>query len=803
MTLDIHHRSQEALDWADLLALVSGNCGLTATVSWLSGREHRAGVLLADTAEESQRRFQVVSEIWRLLDDGEQVPVAGVRDCREELRLIEQGANLELHQWVSVANAVGTLQDLHKWLVNHFDVAPSLMDELQSARVDPVVVDTLRSSFDESGELSENYYPSLGRLREKCIQVKRAMDEEVRRLMQDERITRHLQEEYVTERNGRIVFPMKTSYQRKIGIAHASSRSGETIFVEPISLLPLSNALQETEFAIEQEIRTILRRLLLLVRPHVPATRALFYGAVRLDLRKALATLGRQWSAICPEVSNDGIVELQNMRHPLLIDKTKVVGNDFVLSPTQPAIVFSGPNAGGKTIALKSIGIAAWMVKLGLPIPADHARVDFFDCILADVGDAQTVQEGLSSFSAHLLLMNEVMERADRSTLVLLDEIGMGTDPAQGAALAQAIIEQLLTQGSKLVVTTHFTRLKAFASTDKRCAMAAMHIVNGVPTHRLQWGEVGESEALSLAERMNLPEFLILRARNLLHNGERQLAELIHQLESQRKELDSKTEEVEFIRSEIQRQKDVLERKNRVWDERKERLEEKLKQDTRAELKSVEYRANQLLKKIREGKSLKEATKQATALKALRTQLTPEKPKPDPIDEDVVLQVGDSVHVILMDALGKVQSLNGEKMEVSVNGMVMRVTRSDVALPPPTHGGHPIAQKKLNKQKRKRQQKSRGQKTHTPPTEITVIRSTHNTCDLRGVRVEEAFIQLEMYFDDMVLKGRKRVFILHGHGTGALRSGIRGWIGSSQYVSSWRPAKTDEGGDAFTIVELK
>ena len=193
--------------------------------------------------------------------------------------------------------------------------------------------------------------------------------------MQDDSITRHLQENYVTERNGRIVFPMKTSYQRKIGIAHASSRSGETIFVEPISLLPLSNALQETEFAIEQEIRNILRKLLLVVRPHVSDLRQLFYGAVRLDLRKATAVLGRNWNAVIPEVDKVGIVQLRNMRHPLLIDKTKVVGNDFVLSTDQPAIVFSGPNAGGKTIALKSIGLAAWMVKLGMPISADYARV--------------------------------------------------------------------------------------------------------------------------------------------------------------------------------------------------------------------------------------------------------------------------------------------------------------------------------------------------------------------------------------------------------------------------------------------
>ena len=811
MNLDLHHRSQQTLDWGDLLDLVAAHCTHSATISWLEGLEKNAGMLIADTAEECVRRFELVDEIWRLMDEGENVPVAMVRDCREEWRLIEQGATLDLHQWVRVADSAVTLQDLHKWLVNHFEVAPGLMGEFRGARVDPVVVDTLRQSFDEAGQLNESYYPSLGRLREKYTRIKRSMDDEVRRLMQDDSITRHLQENYVTERNGRIVFPMKTSYQRKIGIAHASSRSGETIFVEPISLLPLSNALQETEFAIEQEIRSILRRLLLLVRPHVSSLRKMFYGAVRLDLRKAMAVLGRNWNAVIPDVTEDGVVELRDMRHPLLIDKTKVVGNDFVLSADKPAIVFSGPNAGGKTIALKSIGIAAWMAKLGMPIPAQYARIAFFAKILADVGDAQTVQEGLSSFSAHLLLMNEIMVLADAKTLILLDEIGMGTDPAQGAALAQAILEQLLAQGAKVVVTTHFTRLKAFASTDSRCSMAAMHIVRGIPTHKLQWGEVGESEALALAERMQLPDFLIMRARNLLNTGERQLAELITQLESQRRQVEKERQEAEFIRSELERQQEVWERKNRMWEERKTTLEEALKQQTRSELKSIEQRANKLLKKIREGGSLKEARRQATALKGLRTELAPTEARPDPIGEDVVLKIGDRVHVILLDAEGSIQSLSGSKLEVAVNGMSMRVSRSDIALP--KSKGHPMKLKPSAKQKRspsqsgtsKKNKKSRKGKRHSSTNDapITVIRSSHNTCDLRGARVEEAFVTLEQYFDQQVLKGRKRIFILHGHGTGALRSGVRGWLGSSSYVATWRPANADEGGDAFTVVDLK
>jgi DNA mismatch repair protein MutS2 len=407
--------------------------------------------------------------------------------------------------------------------------------------------------------------------------------------------------------------------------------------------------------------------------------------------------------------------------------------------------------------------------------------------------------------------MNSIMEEADDNTLILLDEIGMGTDPAQGAALAQAILEQLLVQGSKVVVTTHFTRLKAFASTDPRCAMAAMHIVQGIPTHKLQWGEVGESEALALAERMKLPEFLIIRARSLLNTGERQLSDLISQVESQRLQLDKERQEASFIRSELERQQDVLERKNRVWDERKAILEEKLKQDTRAELKSIEHRANKLLRQIRESGSLKDARKKATTLKGLRDELAPASGRPDPISEDVILHIGDKVHVILLDATGVIQSIKGGKMDVVVNGMSMRVSREDVALP--MLSGHPMkvkakssskmtSPKAKHSTKSKRSKKSRRQ-SDSKGVEVTVIRSSHNTCDLRGARVEEAFVTLEQYFDQQIIRGRKRIFILHGHGTGALRSGIRGWLSSSGYVADWRPANADEGGDAFTVVDLK
>ena len=797
--MDLIQRAQQALDWRDLLELVVPYCSLDATGDWVLGVDDDAGALLASSAEEANARYALTAEFLSALADGESVPVSGVLDCRSLLRIVEQGGHLELHQWTRLRDGILSLQDLHRWLNQHGERYPLMASEFRQVRIDPVVVDTLAQSFDDAGQLSENYYPMLGRLRQKMSQIRSAIDAEVRRLMQDDSVGRHLQENYVTERNGRMVFPMKNSYPKRIGIAHASSRSGETIFVEPISLLPLSNSLQETEFAMEQEVRAILRRLVLIVRPHVPTILKGFYATVRLDLRRAMAVLSIHWRAQLPEVQSEGVVDLKEMRHPLLIDKVEVVPNDFQLTAEQPAIIFSGPNAGGKTIALKSIGIAAWMVRLGVPIPAKRARVDFFTSIIADVGDAQTVQEGLSSFSAHLLMMNEVLSVADAHTLVLLDEIGMGTDPAQGAALAQAIVEQLLIQGSKLVVTTHFTRLKAFAATDTRCAMAAMHIVNGYPTHRLIWGEIGESEALSLATRMDLPEGLVERARGLLDQGERQLSVLVEQLEEQRRTLAEQNHSLQRELASVQHEKNTLAMNNQAWELRKQQLEEAARQSMRLEMQQIERRANDLLKEIRQSGSLKQAARHATEIKNLKQDLQPQPARPDPIPEDAILKVGDTVYVMVMDCSGVIESINGRKVEVSVNGLSMRLNRSELGQVNQNQAATPTRTPRPQSMQRKRS-KSRSTRRSTP---APVLRVSQNTCDLRGCRVEEAFDRLEHYFDQQILNGRRTIFILHGHGTGALRTGVRDWLNGCHYVHDWRPANDDEGGDAFTRVELK
>ena len=785
--MDIQQRSYNTLDWPQILELITDNCALQATMDMVRGNP------LATSHEEVQRRYSVVQEIWNIWAQDDDIPVAQVVDARDALWLIEQGQLLEIAEWVYVKEGLLSLRSLQRWLSLNFHHAVCLAGEIHEGNVDPVVVNVLQNSFDAYGDLSEKQYPILGVLRQKEQQLKQSIDDEVKRLLQDSNFTKNLQENYVTDRNGRIVFPMKNSYQKKIGVAHGTSRTGETIYVEPISVLPLVNGLQEVRSQLEHEIRAILRQLTVLVQPHVPDILKVYQGVFQIDLRRACALLKEKWNAVIPQVGTSGIIRLENMKHPLLLEKISVVGNDFSITTKQPVIMLSGPNAGGKTVALKSVGVATLLMKLGAPIPAMRsARVDFFANVFADIGDSQGVQEGLSSFSGHLLVLRHILERSSSNSLVLLDEIGMGTDPSQGSALAQAIIEQLMEQGARLVLTTHFTKLKALATTDSRFSIAAMHIVNGLPTYHLHWGEVGESEALALAKRMALPEILLWRARNLLDEQDRQIGNLVDQLELQRQEWSDKMAQLEFELAQAKRQQEIFERKNRSLEASVHTIKESARKDMERLLIEKEREANRLLTELRATQGAKEAKKLVTDIKHVRKSMETAVDMAEPIGDDVAISVGDIVDVRMLGCSATVQRiLSGNKYETIANGFAVVVSRQDISA--------------VRTPKNQVKHKNTVTVVRVPtedPVEF-VIRSQYNTCDVRGCRFDEAVRKVEFFFDQQVLANKKAVFILHGHGTGALKKGLREWLSSAKSVQSWRAAELSEGGDAFTVVTLQ
>ena len=780
----IEEKERKVLDWNGVLTKVGEECILRTTWEFLAKNP------LASSIEEAQRRFAVVKEIWQLLDEGEDIPIFGMPDFREDIEEIRTGILLDLASWIQIKNGVEQLSRLKRWLNDHFERFTMLSGEMTDVELDPIVVNTLVSSFDSFGQISESYYPQLFQLRQKQQQLRQAIEQELQALLMDSNIQGQLQESFITERNGRFVLPMKRTFQRKMGISHGVSRSGETVYVEPLSVLPLSNALREAEAGYEQEIRSILDSLSRLVRRDIDKILEAFQKACQIDFKRACAVLGRRWRASIPKIGSEGVIFVQNLRHPLLIGQGhKVIGNDFRLDRRQPAAIFSGPNAGGKTIALKSVGLACLMTRLGLPIPAlENLRVDFFERIFADIGDSQTVQEGLSSFSAHLLYINQVLEQANERSLVLFDEIGMGTDPAQGAVIAQAVVEQLLEQKTKMIITSHFTRLKALATVDDRFSVAAMEFVEGKPTYRLIWGEVGESHALSLAKRMSLPENLLWRAKELLSSSERKVVNLVEELENQRRELKEKEEELAFLKKDYQHRINRLERKERVLEEQQEKMKEHALSEFRTFLRKKEQEAKQIIKVLEAANSPKGAKKQLKGLKEIKRDISPKKPKVKSIPSNQSIQVGDVVDVITLGCKGTIQRILGKnKFEASINGFAMVLSRDEIS---------------GVSQKIKPPKEKTGGVLEREKSIASVMRSTQNTCDVRGCRVDEALKKIEAYFDKKILEKRNTIFILHGHGTGALKKAIRSWLPSSRYVQSWRVANHSEGGDAFTVVRL-
>ena len=779
----IEEKERIVLDWNGVLNAVGEECTLRLTGEFLSQNP------LAESVEEARRRFAIVKEIWHLLDEGEDVPLFGLPDFRLEIEELSTGILMDLGDWVQIKNGVEQLSRLKNWLNNHFERFTILSGEMADVELDPIVVDTLVSSFDPVGQLSEFYYPQLFQLRQKQQQLRQAIEQEMEALLMDSTIQSQLQDNFITERNGRFVLPMKKTFRRKMGISHGVSRSGETIYVEPISVLPLSNALREAEAGYQQEIRSILDALSRLVRRDIDPILNALQAAGQIDFKRACAVLGRRWRASIPKIGSEGVIFLQNLRHPLLIGKGPVVGNDFRLDRRQPAAIFSGPNAGGKTVAMKSVGLACLMTRLGLPIPAnENLRVDFFSRIFADIGDSQTVEEGLSSFSAHLLYINEVLEKADKDSLVLFDEIGMGTDPVQGAAIAQAVVEQLLEQGTKMVVTTHFTRIKALATADERFSVAAMEFIDGKPTYRLLWGEVGESHALSLAKRMALPETLLWRAKELMSSSERKIVNLVEELEKQRSQLKQKNEELDFLKKDYQKRVDRMERKERVLDEQQETIKEHALTEFRASLSKKEQEAKRLMKSLENSNSPKEMRKHLKGIKEIKSDVTPKKPQVPSVASNQRIEVGDVVDVITLGCKGTIQKvLAKNKFEASINGFAMVLSRAEIAAV--SQKVAPIKEK-------------RGGVMDKEKSIASVLRSSNNTCDVRGCRFDEAMMKIESYFDQKVLENKRVVFILHGHGTGALKKGIRAWLPNSAYVQDWRKARDGEGGDAFTVVEI-
>jgi len=774
-TADLERRYLEFLDWPEVC-------------SELASRAHSSRGQLAcqtlplfDTAAAAAERMAEITEAVAILRVGESLPVLEFPEIEAHLRAVAQGAPLGPEELRQVADFCEVVSNARRFFGR---IQPEGL--LQTPRLSQLaarlgyheeLVRLARETFDATGELRDSASPELGRLRYERDQLAARARELAERILQSEEYAPYLQDQFVTLREDRFVLPLRASFKSMgLGIVHDTSRTGETVFVEPTAMVELNNRLKVAELDIRHESRRILEELAKAVSEAAPLLRADRDTLTRLDVIGAGARLAQAYAGEPVEITAAPVADFSELRHPLLAlravrEKLAVTANDLVLGEVAgrsraKALVVSGPNAGGKTVLLKSVGLAALLARAGLHVPAaPGSRIGFFAHVLADIGDQQSVLGDLSTFSAHLANLAGILEHAasavDEHLLILCDELMVGTHPDQGAALARAMLEALAEAPGLIVVTTHFDSLKALAEQDARFRNAGMEydLAKLRPTFRLKDGVPGRSYALDIAARIGLPDDVLARARSLMDEGSLGLEETLRNLQEREQALERASQDLEKARLELEQARQELEERTGAEQAAAEALtrrERELAMRSREAIEAAVRDAREAISEIvREAKREKSPRAAAAAREALAKkakEVTASLPEPPPLD------------------LAK-----------------LRAALADRSLGESKRGG------------KRKPEKAAPVAAPVP----AVMQSRANTLDLRGQRADDALAELEAFLDRTALEGADTVYVIHGHGTGALRKVVREYLATSAYVAQFRAGGVGEGGDGVSVVSLR
>lgn len=789
------------LEWPRLLEALAERC------TSVGGARLARELSFAATASERARVEGLHREACDLLRRGAPLPVGDVPDVAAALERLRAGSVLDALELRSFGRVLADARVLRRFLAAHSGAAPALQ---QAYGTDPTldrVADRLADAFDADGTLSDRASPRLGQLRGDY----RASRERLVNRLQDA-IAKHasiVQDAFVTEREGRFVVPIRSdAHERFQGIVHGTSSSGSTLFVEPRAVVPLGNRLKVLEGEVEAEVQAVLAGLTERLADVLPSVVGAVRALAEADLRAAVARLSADLSLEFPNVVDEARLELKRARHPLLLLRQRaVVPSDLVIRGGA-ALVVSGPNAGGKTVALKTMGLAIFLVRAGLPIAADpESEVGLFDRVLTDVGDAQNLANDLSTFSAHVKNLVAILEAADDRSLVLLDEVAGGTDPKEGEALAAGLLDSLCLRGAAVVVTTHYEGLKALALGDSRFTNASVgfDFTTMTPTFRVAIGIPGRSSALAVARRYGMPGVVVERAERFLSTEEVAFEVLVEKLQRERAAVDMARDALEEKLAAVEREREEL---RRAIEEAKARdraaLEKELDEfrqrlrSAKEELRHGRERARQKGPEAqREAEVTLEKLSREIAIGGALDRVPEERSRGESQVFDVArLQKGARVYVARLRADAEVlEVLAGGQVRVAAGALKLVVEARELAAAKSTRE-EPVAHKGAS-----RGIKPTGRGASGGGGRL-YVRTGETTCDLRGMRTDDALTFASAFVDRLMQRGDDAGFLLHGHGTGALKEALRRELSRAQHVRLVRPAEQDEGGDAFTVVVL-
>ncbi|MDA8354537.1 MAG: endonuclease MutS2 [Firmicutes bacterium] len=754
--------------------------------------------IIQPSAEEGhvQEMLRSTAEAMDLIRLKGDLSLEGVRDIHSALRRALIGSVLspvDLLHVAGTARAEKRVRSLLEGLDPEEAPLPILRAMAERLVETRTLAERIMAAIDEDGQVVDEASAELARIRRNMVQLKGGIRSTLDGIIRDSKYQKMLQEPLVTQRNDRFVIPVKQEYRAAFGgIVHDQSASGQTLFIEPQSVVNQNNRLRELEIAEEREVERILGELTLAVGEQAEALENNLDVLTELDLILAKARLGRRIKGVVPRVNEERVIRLKNARHPL-IPADKVVPIDVELGQDYRAIVITGPNTGGKTVTLKTIGLLTLMAQSGLPIPAEEeSEVSVFNGVFADIGDEQSIEQNLSTFSGHLTNIIRILEEIDENSLVLFDELGAGTDPTEGAALAIAILERVLEKRCCLMATTHYNELKLYAHARSGVINASMEfdVETLSPTYRLMIGVPGRSNAFEIAERLGLPQEIIETARTRLTGDENRLEEMIGELAADRQKAREEREQAEALQKEAAALHQEMKEKLTTWEQEKERIREKARREAKQIVLRAKRESEEVLGQLRQwARERPEELKEHKLIEAKKRldEAEPQTSWPKRIHRDRgssrKVAVGDEVLVKTIGQKGQViDDLGGGELQVQVGLMKLKVNRKDLEWKSsPVPDDH--------------SQGSTGYRR----------RSHHvrHELDLRGKMVDEALPEIDKYLDDALLAGYDQVTLIHGKGTGALRTGVQKFLDRHSRVHSYRSGGQGEGGLGVTVVTLK
>ena len=746
-------------------------------------------------------QLQTAHALTRLFQKGN-INFGNVKDIRASLKRLEVGSSLNIVELLTICSFLENVNRVKSYgRPDRDDTAPDCLSAMFQTLepLTPLSTEIRRCILSEE-EISDDASPTLRQIRRGMKIANDRIHTQLNSIVSGSSRT-YLQDAVITMRNGRYCIPVKAEYKNQIpGMIHDQSSTGSTLFIEPMSIVKLNNDIRELELQEQKEIEVILARLSEEVSQYSEALSDNFTIMVELDFIFARASLAMEQNATAPIFNTKGIINLRRARHPL-IHKKQVVPIDIRLGEDFDLLVVTGPNTGGKTVSIKTVGLLTLMGQSGLHIPAaDRSQLSVFHEVYADIGDEQSIEQSLSTFSSHMTNVVSFLEKADRHSLVLFDELGAGTDPTEGAALAIAILSHLHKQGIRTMATTHYSELKVYALSTEGVENASCEfdVETLRPTYRLLIGVPGKSNAFAISSKLGLPDYIIDQAKEQISKKDESFEDMMTSLETSRITIEKEQTEIQKYKLEIEALKKQLEEKQSKIDQRRETILQNANEEAHKILQEAKDYADETIKLYH--KFQKDHVDMSTVEKErqkLRQQMNKveknmamkqKKQKPAKKLKASDLKIGDSVKVLSMNLKGTISTRPDSRGNLFVQ---MGILRSQVNISDLELIDEPVI--KTPALSRTGQGKIKMSKSASVSTEINLL----------GKTVDEAIAELDKYLDDAYIAHLSSVRIVHGKGTGALRQGVHNYLKRQKHVASYRLGSFGEGDAGVTIVEFK